>query len=341
MMLTKSDFEDEPKPAAAAPGQSGIDPFDGPKIPDMGSLDEGENPFGAPAESPPEPPPEPKPAAPATPPAADHFDGPAVPDMSDLGDNPFGDSATEEKKEEPKPEPKPEPEKREERKEEEEKDEPKPDTAPDPEPAPPPAPAPEPVAAKKKAVVVELIGNLTPEIKCELVQVARSHIDDESKWVHGRATGKGPTLAARKLDGDFVAEKFDSKGATHYSIVGSLFLAMEERNVKSTAGGRSEMLHEEIEDAVRKITGKSKEEKADPLDLSYQDSLKVLDTMYAKYIKMAGGDLTAAPKPMAAEGELKELLEREAMKVTASEVLKVLVAEIDELKKRIDELENK
>jgi hypothetical protein len=273
----------------------------------------------------------PDPGAQPTPAKIDPYAEPVVPDMDSMGgDNPFATvepakadpppATPEEKKPEPTPEPKkePEPEKKE---------------------APAPAPEPEAPAAKKKAVA-ELIGNLTPEIKCELVKVARSHIDKESKWVHGRATGKGPTLAARKLDGDFVGEKFDSPSATHFSIVGALFLAMEERNVKSIASGRAEMLHDEIENAARKITGKTKEDKVDPLDLSHENSLKVLDTMYAHYARMGGDEVSAAEKASDAEGDLKELLEKEAMKVTAGETLKVLAGELAQLKIRISELEN-
>jgi hypothetical protein len=76
------------------------------------------------------------------------------------------------------------------------------------------------------------------------------------------------------------------------------------------------------------------------LDLSHENSLKVLDTMYAHYARMGGDEVSAAEKASDAEGDLKELLEKEAMKVTAGETLKVLAAELAQLKIRISELEN-
>ena len=347
MMLTKSDVEDSP-PAAPTPAGGEIDPFDGPAVPDMAAL--GDNPFGSDESSAP---------APSTPAIADPFDEPKIPDMGSLsgGDNPFG--ATEESKpaepEPPAPTPEPEPEL--EKQEEEEKKPAEEESKPEESKPTEESPAAESDttgedagdaegSAPKKPAVKELIGNLTTEVKVSVVKQARTHIDDDSKWIHGRSGPGGKVVLAAKKSGDTVIPlKPGAEDATHYSIVGSLLVAMDEINVKSTAAGRSEFLHYEIESATRKVTGKGPDDKVDPMNLGHKECLGVLDEMLKVYRKTLGDDDFAdllAGKGTSGEGVttgLDELMAKPDDDLLVRDVIKVLNDEIKSLKRRLDALE--
>ena len=345
MMLRKSDLK----------GGSAVDPFDGPTVPDMGKLDE-DNPFGgASTEQKKE---ESKPAAP-TPSAADPFDGPATPDMTKLddGNNPFGAPAADSKPEDkpatpepPKTEDKPE-EKKEEPKPEEKKEEDKPAEPEKPaeteKPAEAPAPTPEePEEEKKKPEPQkELISTLTTEVKVGLVKQARTHIADESIWIHGRSGPGGKVVLAAKKSGDTIVPlKPGSSEATHYSIVGALLVAMDEINVKSTAGGRSEFLHYEIEEAAREVTGKEKDDKVDPMNLSHKDCVAALDFLLKKYRKSLGEDdfedlITGKKSSGSGSSALDDLLAKDDDDLNLKDVIKALNDEIGQLQRRLDELE--
>lgn len=343
MMLRKSDLEDSPVPT---PVKAEIDPFDGPAVPDMNTL--GDNPFGAESSTPAS-------AAPATP---DPFDEPKIPDMGSMsdGDNPFGGS-TEEPKPATPPAPSPEPEQKEEPKPEEAADDPPPED-PKPEeskteetPAESSEPAPSPDSdseedSPKKPEVKELIGNLTTEVKVSVVKQARTHIDDESKWIHGRSGPGGKVVLAAKKSGDTIVPlKPGSPDATHYSIVGSLLVAMDEINVKSTAAGRSEFLHYEIESATRKVTGQGPDAKVDPMNLGHKECLGVLEEMLKVYRQTLGDDDFAdllAGKTTNGESEttgLNELMRKPDDDLLIRDVIKVLNDEIRALKRRLDDLE--
>jgi hypothetical protein len=336
MMLRKSDIEGQspqPDPTGA------VDQFDGPSVPNMGGLDD-DNPFGEPAA-------ESKPANSDTG-KIDPFDGPAVPDMGSLADgeaNPFGAPAAETKPEEKPAEPQPEEPKAEEKPAESEpaKEEEKPTVA-EP-PPPPPAPAAEDEDEKKKPAPIELIGNLTTEVKVGLVKQARSHIDDESKWIHGRSGPGGKVVLAAMKSGDTVIPKPPGNSeATHYSIVGSLLVAMDEVNVKSTASGRSELLHQELENAARRVLKKDIEEKVDPMNLSHKDCVAVLDELLKGYRVSLGDDDFAdliAGKKTAPDGTtaLDGLMDQEDDSLNLRDVIKTMNDEIKVLKARLDVLE--
>lgn len=331
MMLTKSDVEDKP----AASGASGeVDPFDGPAVPDMGNLSDGDNPFGAPAAT------ESKPAS-----AEDPFDGPAAPDMSSLsdGDNPFGAPAAESKPEEKAPDPAPE------------EKVPEPDTAPEPEKkeeaekatAEPQVSIPEEEPKKKAEPVETLIGNLTTEVKVGLIKQARSHIDEESKWIHGRSGPGGKVVLAAQKSGDTVVPKPPGNpDATHYSIVGAILVAMDEIRVKSTAGGRSELLHQELENATRRVLKKDIEDKVDPMNLGHKECVAVLDELLKGYRKTLGDDDFAdllAGKTASDGGStgLDALMGKDDDDIMLKDVIKAMNDEIKSLKARVDDLESK
>ncbi len=325
MMLRRSDVEGsapQPEPTGS------VDPFDGPAIPSMAKLED-DNPF----------------------------DGPAVPDLGSLsegGDNPFG-APTEggkpvEKPAEPAPAeppaeekaPGPEPTK------EEEAAAPAEPAAPSPAPTPTPTPTPIPEDEdeKKKPAQVELIGNLTTEVKVGLIRQARGHIDDESKWIHGRSGPGGKVVLAAQKSGDTVIPKPPgSPDATHYSIVGSILVAMDEINVKSTASGRSELLHQELENATRRVLKKEGiEEKVDPMGLSHKDCLAVLDELQKGYRRTLGDDDFAdllAGKVAGAVGTtaLDDLMGKDDDDVKIKDVIKAMNDEIKLLKIRLDNLE--
>lgn len=338
MMLRKSDLEDKPS------SDGTVDQFDGPKVPDMGALDD-DNPFGAPAA---EDKPAEKPAAAVsdTPAKADPFDGPTAPDMSKLdgGDNPFGGAAEESKPaEKPAETPKPE----------EKKEEPKPAPAPEPKPeekaedkpAEAPAPtAPEPEVKKKPEPQRELVSSLTTEVKVALVKQARAHIAEESTWIHGRSGPGGKVVLAAKKSGDTVVPlKPGSSEATHYSIVGALLVTMDEMNVKATAAGRSEFLHYEIEDATRSVTGKARDEKVDPMNLSHTQCVEALDYLQQKYRKTLGdddfADLFSGKTSSRGSTGLEELIALDDDALDLKEVMKAINEEFKSLTRRIEELE--
>ncbi|MBL6764918.1 MAG: hypothetical protein ISQ14_08175 [Verrucomicrobiae bacterium] len=276
-------------------------------------------------------------------------DEPKIPDMATLNeDNPFGAPAAPPKPPAPKaPEPKPEAK------------------AP---PTPTPAPIPSPkvgeganadqdddeddgkASKKKKEPAPEpLINNLTPEVKVGLLRQARTHIDTEDKWIHGRSGPGGKHVLAARMSGDSVIpEKPGSPDATHYSIVGALVVAMDEIRVKSTAGGRSEFLHQEMEAATRKVTGKAEGEKADPMDLGHKECLAVLDQMLKHYQRLLGDKsfekllkgIIDTSVDSRTTGALNAMLSSDEADLNLLEVIKAVVDELDQLKKRIDQLEN-
>jgi len=339
MMLRKSDVEAQP---AAAVSGGAVDQFDGPAVPDMGALDD-DNPFGgAVAEE------KPAAAAPSAPAKADPFDGPTAPDMSkmDGGDNPFGGPAeeskpaekpaetpeAEEKKEGPQPDPVPE-----------SKPEVKPAEPEQPAEAPAPTP-PEPEEKKKREPKKELVSALTTEVKVSLVKQARAHIAEESTWIHGRSGPGGKVVLAAKKSGDTVVPlKPGSSEATHYSIVGALLVTMDEINVKATAAGRSEFLHYEIEDATRSVTGKGRDDKVDPMNLSHKQCVEALDYLQQKYRKTLGddefADLLSGKSSSRGTTGLEELIELDDDALDLKEVMKAINEEFKNLTRRIEELE--
>ncbi len=311
-----------------------------------------------------------KPATQARTGNVDHFDGPVVPSLARLEeDNPFASAEpTPELKATPAPAPaaeQPKPAQPAEKKIEPAatiapttKDDEKKTTATPAAASPPatgsakpeesknPVPAPDPELESSEPEKAEkqelLIGNLTPEIKIDLLKQARTHIDSESKWIPGRNDAGRTILAARQDGENVIPEKPGSAAATHYSIVGALLAAMDLVNVKSTASGRSEMLHGEMEEAARIVSGKLEPEKVDPMDLPYDKCLAVFDTMMTSYNKQS--NIAAGRASDSTESEsagIDELLKQDEKDLTIAEVLEALNYKLVDHEKRIEGLERK
>ena len=233
------------------------------------------------------------------------FDTPPVPDMGSMSDdNPFGSS--DEAAKETKPE-------------EEDEDE-------------------------KKPVQIELIDNLTMEVKVGIVKQARAHIVEESTWIHGRSGIGGKVMLTAKKSGDtLVPMPHSNPDVTHYSIVGALLVAMDEIHVKPTANGRSEFLHQELEKAARTVKGLGATNTIDPMDLAHPDCIAILDQLQKGYRKLLGNDdfadLLAGKKDDGPTTALDDLMERGIDDIGIKDVIKALNIEIKTLKERVYDLE--
>lgn len=217
-------------------------------------------------------------------------------------------------------------------------------------PASPPA---EPAAGEEsqaKPDTTAAIFELTPAIRLQLVTKAREHIADPGRWTRGIGENDRRVLAARMEDGKTVPLKITNPDATHFSIVGALLRGMDELNVLLTASGRSDFLHDDLEGATARVilralpADASEEDKAktagtNPLTLTHEQCLAVLQEMQSHYVKRERQEASDAAPKLDTSVTLEQLLARGEDSLPGLEVAKAALVELQDLRSQLADLE--
>ncbi len=195
------------------------------------------------------------------------------------------------------------------------------------------------------------VAALTSALKRELVRSVRARLANESKWMP-RKTESGKFAYAAKLVGrELVPVPITSAEATHFSLLGAVLLEFHLRNVTQTATGRKEFLDGEIVAAIRQVTQSSAGlpagaatptgQAADPMAMTHAQCLQALDLLDQRYSREAEVTQTTKVERRTERIQLSDLvrkLEKQAP-VTAEEVATALCHELEEVNRRLAELE--
>lgn len=240
--------------------------------------------------------------------------------------------------------------------------------APAPKPAPPAPPKAPAVAPPKGGGAVAIpkidpeapgkpeqlrVSVLTPAIKLDMVRSARKRISEESNWLPSKIEGD-LAYAAKVSDGKSVVVDVKNPEATRFSLIGAFLRELHQRKVTGTAMGRTDLLDQEIPDAIRDILldglSEAEREKAgDPMAdknrklLSHAQCLAALDLMeklYSEQKEHLQSDKSKRKMGTVRLADLVPKLEDKA-RIAVEDVATALYHELMEVRKRLDRLEGK
>ena len=188
---------------------------------------------------------------------------------------------------------------------------------------------------------------LTPEIKIEIIRAARSRLADQSRWLHGQK-GEGQYNYAARREGDqlSIVSPTDAS-ATHLSLFGALMLELHRHNVTRITTGRQEFLNDDLAAAIDhiqgRLPGKSIVGEVERGALTYEQCLAVLDELEKRQAQTAKAFAQQQAGRKIANIRLADLLERlvSSAPIQTEEVVCALYHEVEGLKQRIAELEQK
>jgi hypothetical protein len=198
------------------------------------------------------------------------------------------------------------------------------------------------------------IAILTPEIKLDIVRSVRRRIAKETSWLPGKAEDDSNVYAAKSVDGKHVAVDAASREATHFSMMGAFMRELHRRHVVRTAHGRTKFLDQEIADAVRQVLRREGGEggaasETDPLaerdlmSISHAECLAALDVLEAQYQRRSEEIQTSKITERVGVVRLEELIAKleKNSPINTDDVVRALYHELNELQRRLDELEEK
>lgn len=223
-----------------------------------------------------------------------------------------------------------------------------------------PAPTPEPVIAKTDSTgtasntlplaMISPINDrrmavLTQKVKMEIVRAVRARLADKSRWMSGKREDGLYNYAARHEGDKLVPVEPTDASATHISLFGAMLLECHQHNVTWITRGRQQFLDEELGAAIRHILGrKPGDPVVDPTEraaLSHEQCLTVLDVLE----KQLQED-TKKLKQKQAALKIDRILLPDLLKkleinspIRTEEVVCALYYELEELKQRLEELE--
>lgn len=207
-------------------------------------------------------------------------------------------------------------------------------------PSPPPATLVAPISTARVAV-------LTPELNLEIVHAVRARLKDKSRWLPGKKEGGQYNYAARQEGDQMVSVSPADVTATHHSLFGAILLEFHLRNVTRVTVGRQKILDEELLAAIQKTLGRKPDgapvTEAEREALTHEQCLAVLDVLEKRFQQTA-----AAVKQKQVERKIEDIrltdlvgkLEISAP-IRSEEVACALYYEVEALKQRIAELEQK
>jgi hypothetical protein len=223
-----------------------------------------------------------------------------------------------------------------------------------------PAPTSEPAGAKKDpagtasstlplAMISPIsdrrIAVLTQEIKMNIVRAVRVRLADKSRWMSGLREDGLYNYAARQEGDKLVPVEPTNASATHISLFGAMLLEFHRHNVTWITRGRQQFLDEELGAAIRHTLGREPGSPAiDPAEraaLTHEQCLTVLDTL-EKQLKEDAKILKQKQASLKIDRVLlPDLLKKLEINspIRAEEVVCALYYELEELKLRIEELE--
>ncbi len=196
------------------------------------------------------------------------------------------------------------------------------------------------------------IGDLTAEVKLDIMQAVRERIGDEVHWMSRRNKEKKYNYAAKVVGTENVQVEIASKEATRFSLHGAILLEFHKRNVTQTASGRNRFLDIEVVEAVLEVglkkpyvpeyQGARPPKGADDnITLTHAETLKVVDLLIRRYEMAAKGISFHAtsdnPKHVRVSDLIRKIEKEEPL--TAEEVTRAFQFELKFLDKRISELE--
>ena len=189
------------------------------------------------------------------------------------------------------------------------------------------------------------VGNLSANIKLEVVRWAYRRIENAKSWMPHAKRGTHYVYAGIPSNGDIVQVSYDHVDAQRFTLLGAILLELKIQNVSMAAEGREAFLDKEIVSASRQILEKESvvlEEAQDPIaTLTHEQCLSVLRQLESEYIKARehlDDMLETARLPGVTMLELVKRAEQGTI-VTSNEVLSVLYHEIHILNRRVEELE--
>ncbi len=194
------------------------------------------------------------------------------------------------------------------------------------------------------------IAVLTPDVKRDVVRLARKRISDRSKWMPGTIEEGRLIHAVKQSAEGMTPVEIGSGEATHYSLMGAVLLELDQLNVTLTAEGRGEFLGQEIPEAVRKASGKheseSEAESREKLNqlfmsASHAQCMEACDLLERLYTTVPRDDEDSPVLRERRGASLDELMTRAAQAgtISSTELLRAVYYELEELKRRLAELE--
>ena len=186
---------------------------------------------------------------------------------------------------------------------------------------------------------------LTPEIKLKIVRDVRTRLADKSHWLPGKKGAGLYNYAARREDDALVPVIPTDASATHYSLFGAVLVEFHRRNVGRVTAGRRKFLDEELTAVIQELlgaeSGKTPSSEAQREVLTHEQCLAVLDILE----KRCRDEIQAAQKRQGGTkikhirlADIVSKLEKDNP-LKAEEVACALYYELEELKQRLDELE--
>jgi len=197
------------------------------------------------------------------------------------------------------------------------------------------------------------ISVLTPAIKLDMVRSARKRITEESNWLPSKIDGD-LAYAAKVSDGKPVVVDVKDTEATRFSLIGAFLRELHKRKVTGTAMGRTDLLDQEIPDAIREVLlgglSEAEREKAeDPMadknrkPLSHAQCLAALDLMEERYSEQKEHLQADKSKRTLGSVRLADLVPKleDKARIPAEDVATALYHELMDVRKRLDRLEGR
>jgi DNA-directed RNA polymerase subunit RPC12/RpoP len=196
------------------------------------------------------------------------------------------------------------------------------------------------------------IGDLTAEVKLDIMQAVHERIGDDAHWMSRRNKEKKYNYAAKVVGTENIPVEIASKDATCFSLHGAILLEFYKRNVTQTASGRNRFLDVEVVEAILEVGLKkpyvpeyqgARPPKGadDDITLTHAETLKVVDLLIKRYEMAAKGisfhSTSDNPKHVRVSDLIRKIEKEEPL--TAEEVTRAFQFELKFLDKRITELE--
>ena len=179
----------------------------------------------------------------------------------------------------------------------------------------------------------------------DIVRAVRTRLADKSRWMSGKREDGLYNYAARLEGGNLVPVEPTDASATHLSLFGAMILEFHRHDVTWITKGRQQFLDEELGAAIRHTLGRQpggpSVDQAERAALSHEQCLKALDVLEkqlredTKILKQKQASLKIDRVSLA---ELIQKMENTSP-VRAEEVVCALYYELEELKQRLEELE--
>ena len=186
---------------------------------------------------------------------------------------------------------------------------------------------------------------LTQDVKMDIVRAVRARLADKSRWMSGQREDGLYNYAGRQEGDNLVPVEPTDPSATHISLFGAMILEFQRHNVTWITKGRQQFLDEELGAAIRHTLGRKPDDPApDPTEraaLSHEQCLTALDVLEEQLredTKMLKKKQESLKIDRVSLADLLKKLENNSP-IRSEEVVCALYYELEELKQRLDELE--